>query len=150
MKPNYEAISLVITDENNNFLAVKRADDPSDVLSNVWGFPAVTLRPSESHQEGALRIGIQKLGISIEMGEKIGDSTYDRKTHVLHLTDYQAKITNGIPVAPQTDMSVSQYTECKFSNDPTILFEAARKGSQCTQLYLASIGVDWIRKEESV
>lgn len=143
MKPNKEAVSLVITNDSNNFLAVKRADDPTDDLAGVWGFPAVTLKVGESHQDGALRVGHQKLGVDIELGEKIGDSTHDRKTYILHLTDYKAKVTNGTPSAPQSDMSVSQYSECKFSNDPTILFEAARKGSQCTQLYLESVGADW-------
>lgn len=143
MKPTKESVSLVITDDNDNFLAVKRADDPTDDLANVWGFPAVSLKVGESHQEAALRVGHQKLGVDIELGEKIGDSTHDRDAYILHLTDYKAKITNGIPTAPQSDMSVSQYSECKFSNDPTILFEAARKGSQCTQLYLESVGADW-------
>jgi 8-oxo-dGTP diphosphatase len=143
MKPNKGAVSLVITDNDNNFLAVKRADDPSDDLANVWGFPAVTLKQDESHQEAALRVGRQKLGVDIVLGEKIGDSTHDRNTHILHLTDYEAKITSGTPITPQPDLSVSQYAECKFTNDPTILFEAARKGSQCTQLFLESKGVDW-------
>jgi ADP-ribose pyrophosphatase YjhB (NUDIX family) len=143
MKPQKEAVSLVITDNDDNFLAVKRADDPNDDLAGVWGFPAVTLKQDESHQEASLRVGRQKLGVDIELGEKIGDSTHDRNTYVLHLTDYKAKITHGTPTAPQSDTSVSQYAECKFTDDRTILFEAARKGSQCTQLFLESTGVDW-------
>lgn len=95
MKPNKEAVSLVITDDNGNFLAVKRADDPTDDLANVWGFPAVSLKEGESHQQAALRVGRQKLGVDIELGEKIGDSTHDRGSYILHLTDYKAKITKG-------------------------------------------------------
>lgn len=143
MEYNEEAVSLVITDNDNNFLAVKRADDPSDDLAGVWGFPAVSLKKNESHQDAALRVGRQKLGVDIELGEKIGKSTHDRKTYVLRLTDYKAKIIKGTPVAPQSDMSVIQYDGCKFTNDPTVLFEAARKGSQCTQLFLESVGADW-------
>jgi ADP-ribose pyrophosphatase YjhB (NUDIX family) len=143
MKKTKESISLVITDDNDNFLAVKRANDPTDDLANVWGFPAISLKEGETHLEGAIRVGKQKLGIDIELGEKIGDSTHDRDDYIIHLTDYKAKITKGVPTAPQGDISVSQYSECKFSNDPTILFEAASKGSLCTQLYLQSIGADW-------
>jgi ADP-ribose pyrophosphatase YjhB (NUDIX family) len=143
MKPHKEAVSLVITDNDINFLAVKRADDPADDLAGVWGFPAVTLKTNENHQEAAVRVGRQKLGVDIVLGTKIGDSTHDRTTYTLHLTDYEAKIANGIPTAPQPDPSVSQYAECKFTNDPTILFEAARRGSQCTQIFLESKGVDW-------
>lgn len=143
MQPNKEAVSLIITNEKGEFLAVKRADDPSDDLAGVWGFPAVSLKEGENHAEAALRVGEQKLGVKIELGEKVGASTHDRKTYILKLTDYKAKIVEGTPVAPQSDLSVSQYAECKYTNDPTILFEAARKGSQCTQLYLESVGVDW-------
>lgn len=142
-KPNKEAVSLVITNDKGDFLAVKRANDPNDDLAGVWGFPAVTLKENETHQEAAVRIGKQKLGVDIELGEMIGDSTHNRGTYVLQLTDYKARIIKGIPKAPQEDNTVSQYLNCGFKNDPTILFDAARKGSQCTQLYLDSIGADW-------
>ena len=143
MKPFKEAVSLVITDDNNNFLAVKRPDDPNDDLAGIWGFPAVTIKENESHQEAAARVGHQKLGVNIELGEKIGDSTHDRGTYTLHLTDYRASIISGTPKAPQSDTTVTQYDECRFSNDPMILIPAAQKGSQCTQLFLESLGIDW-------
>lgn len=143
MKPFKEAVSLVIIDKDNNFLAVKRPDNPNDDIAGVWGLPAVVLQEGESHEEAAKRIGRQKLGIEIEVGDKIGDSTHDRKTYVLHLTDYKAKILQGIPKAPQNDNSVTQYTECKFLNDPQLLIPAARKGSQCTQIFLESLSIDW-------
>ena len=147
MKPFKETVSLVITNKNGDFLAVKRPDDPNDDLANVWGFPAVTLKDEESHQDAATRVGRQKLGVEIELGEKIGDSTHDRNTYTLHLTDYKAKILSGEPKAPQSDTSVTQYSDCKYSDDPTILIPAARKGSQCTQLFLESLGIDWKKNE---
>ena len=138
-----EAVSLVITDDSKKFLVVKRPDDPSDDLAGVWGFPAVTLQLNESHQDAATRVGQQKLGVEVKLGKKIGDSTHDRGTYRLHLTDYEATITKGEPKAPQSDISVTQYSECKYSSDPTILIPAAQKGSQCTQLFLESLGIDW-------
>ena len=143
MKPFKEAVSLVITNNQNQFLAVKRPNDPKDELAGLWGFPAVTLKEGESHQDAATRVGHQKLGVEIELGDKIGDNTHDRGTYILHLTDYQANVTRGIPKAPQSDTSVTQYSECMYSDDPTILIPNARKGSQCTQLFLESRGIDW-------
>lgn len=143
MIANKEAAALVIYDKDGKFLVVKRADDPSDELAGVWGFPAVTLKDGETQDEAALRVGQQKLGVDVEIGNKIGESTRDRKRHVLHLTDYEARIVRGIPQVPQADQSVSQYQECKFTDDPSILKDAARKGSQCTQLFLESIEVTW-------
>ncbi|MDB5170276.1 MAG: MutT/nudix family protein [Candidatus Saccharibacteria bacterium] len=143
MKPFKEAVSLVIVSSDNKFLAVKRPDNPSDDLAGVWGFPAVTLNEGESHDDGAARVGRQKLGVDIMLGEKIGESTHDRGTYTLHLTDYRAEIVDGEPVAPQDDTSVTQYSECKYSDDPIILIPAAKRGSQCTQLFLESLGIDW-------
>lgn len=143
MKPKKHAVSLVIKDENDNFLVVKRPDDPNDDLGGVWGFPAVTLKEGESEIQGADRIATTKLGIKIHLGKRLGESTHDRKAHELTLADYEATVAEGIPTAPQSDTSVTQYSECKFTNDPTILFAAARKGSQCTQIFLESIGADW-------
>ena len=143
MKPSKHAVSLVIKDENDRFLVVKRPDDPNDDLAGVWGFPAVTLKEGESEIEAADRVADSKLGIKIELGKRIGESTHDRPKHVLTLADYEATVAEGVPTAPQADTSVTQYSECKFTDDPTILYAAARKGSQCTQLFLESIGANW-------
>ncbi len=143
MKPSYEAVSLIITDEDGKFLAVKRPDNPNDDIAGVWGLPAANLQEGESHEEAARRIGMQKLGVEIELGVKVGDSTHDRTTYTLHLTDYKAKVKSGVPAAPQSDTSVTQYSKCKFSDDPNLLVPAAQKGSQCTQIYLESLGIDW-------
>lgn len=147
MKPFKEAVSLVITNQDNHFLAVKRPDNTKDDLAGVWGFPAVTLQENESHKDAATRVGSQKLGVQIKLGEKINDNTHDRGTYILHLTDYRAKIVSGEPSVPQNDTSVTQYAECRYSDDPTILIPAARRGSQCSQLYLESLGIDWKGKE---
>jgi len=143
MKPTKESVSIVIKDKSGKFLVVKRADDPDDELAGVWGFPAVTLKGDENHRAGCERIGYQKLGVKIRIGQKIDDSTHEKKNYILHLTDHEATITEGVPLVPQTDTGVRQYTESRFTNDPTILFEAARKGSQCTQIFLESIGSNW-------
>ncbi len=143
MKPTKESVSLVIKDQKNNFLIVKRADDPEDDLANVWGFPAATLREGETRQELAMRVAHSKLGVEVELGDVIGESTHDRGGYVLHLVDYEARITDGTPVVPQADTSVSQYADWKFTDDPSALLEAAQKGSQCTQIFLKSIGENW-------
>ena len=54
MKPKKHAVSLVVKDSNNNFLVVKRPDDPNDDLCGVWGFPAVTLADGESEADGVI------------------------------------------------------------------------------------------------
>lgn len=144
MKLKKHAVSLVIKDDNNSFLIVKRPDDPNDDLGGMWGFPAITLKDGESEANGADRVADAKLGIKINLGKRLGESTHDRPNYVLTLADYEATIAEGIPTAPQsTDLSITQYAECKFTDDPTVLYAAARKGSQCTQIFLETIGVNW-------
>jgi 8-oxo-dGTP diphosphatase len=143
MKPHKRAVALVIKDTNDDFLVVKRPDNADDDLAGVWGFPAVTLSDVESEVDGARRVAQQKLGVDVEIGKRIGESTHDRPKYILTLCDYEAKVTNGTPTTPQPDTSITQYAECKYTNDPSILFAAARKGSQCTQIFLETIGSDW-------
>ncbi len=143
MKLHKESISLVIKDEGDKFLIVKRADDPEDDLANVWGFPAASLKDGETREQLAQRVASSKLGIEVEVGKEIGRSTHDRGSYILHLVDLEARIASGTPSVPQSDASVSQYADWKFTDDPRTLFEAAQKGSQCTQIFLESVGEDW-------
>jgi len=143
MKLDKRAVSLVIKNEANEFLVVKRPDSLEDDLAGVWGFPAVTLRDDESEVDGADRVAKTKLGVKIELGKRIGESTHQRPNYTLTLCDYEAKVSEGVPTTSQPDNSVTQYSECKYTSDPSILFAAARKGSQCTQIFLESIGADW-------
>jgi 8-oxo-dGTP diphosphatase len=143
VKPLNNAVSLVIKDDKDRFLVVKRPNNPNDELGGVWGFPAVTLKEGESEAEGCKRIGDTKLGVEIKLGNRIGDGEDERKKYNLHLADYEARIINGVPKVPQPDTSVTQYEECQFTNDPKLLYPAAQKGSVCTQVFLKSIGADW-------
>ncbi|HLC91555.1 MAG TPA: NUDIX hydrolase [Candidatus Saccharimonadales bacterium] len=143
MKPQKQAVSLVIRDDQGRFLVVKRPNSAHDELAGVWGFPAATLREGELELEGCQRIARTKLGIKVEIGRRIGNGRDERKAYHLSLTDYEAKISEGTPNVPQSDTSVTQYDECKFTDNPALLYPAAQKGSLCTQVFLKSIGKNW-------
>lgn len=143
MKPKLHSVSLVIKDKNGNFLVVKRPANPKDELGGLWGFPAAVLKDGESEIEAAYRLADVKFGIKVKLGRRLGETTHDRPNYVMTLADYEATVTEGVPAAPQSDTSVTQYSECKFTDDPTILYPAARKGSQCTQIFLEWIGANW-------
>jgi 8-oxo-dGTP diphosphatase len=129
--------------EGNKFLVVQRPNDPEDRPAGVWGFPAVTLQPGEDERAAAHRVGKLKLGVGLSIGKKVGEKTGDRGSYLLHLSDYEATIVEGTPSVPQSDGSVTQYADYRFTDDPTVLFEAARKGSLCSQVFLESIGRRW-------
>ena len=144
MKPTKESVAAVIRNETGQFLIVKRdPDDPTDKLAGVWGFPAATLKEGESEADALKRIGTSKLGVTLKPKQKIGDQEAERESFTLHLTDYEAEIIDGTPVVPQSDNSVSQYVEWKFTNDPSELVPATKLGSLCSRVFLNSVNVRW-------
>ena len=143
MKDIKNSVALVVK-QNDKFMIVQRPDDANDPLANVWGFPAITLKPEEAEIEAVSRAAKDKLGVEVNILRKIGDKTADRGTYILHLSDYEVSIVDGMtPRVPQADTSMTQYTGLKYVDDPTLLFDAARKQSLCSQVYLESINVEW-------
>jgi 8-oxo-dGTP diphosphatase len=118
------------------FLVVRRPDDPEDPLAGLWGLPAVTLRPDEGELAGVLRVGRDKLGVTLTPGARIGEKSADRGGYRLRLADYEAVLAAGEPRVPRPDRSVTQYTACRFTADPSVLAAAAARGSLCAQLVL--------------
>jgi 8-oxo-dGTP diphosphatase len=131
-----QSVAVVVRDERGRFLVVKRPEDPRDPLAGVWGLPAVTLRAGEDERGAAERVGRDKLGVTLRVGRKIGEKSADRGDYMLRLSDYEATIERGTPAVPQDDPAVTQYTESRFTDDPTALAEAAGKGSLCAQVFL--------------
>lgn len=150
MKPIKNSVAVVIENRQGEFLVVERPKDEGGPLAGVWGFPAITLKESETEEEAIRRVGQAKLGVELNVLSKIGEKVGDRGNYTLHLSDYSAEIVNDTkPVVPQTDISMTQYIDLKYTSDPTVLFPAAQKGSLCSQVYLQSIGVDWLESSSN-
>ena len=122
--------------ETGTFLVVKRPDDPGDPLAGVWGLPAVTRADGEDERAAAVRVGRDKLGVELAPGRRVGEATADRGDHRLVLADYEATIVSGAPSVPQPDASVTQYVEWRYTADPSVLAEAADRGSLCARIFL--------------
>jgi hypothetical protein len=122
--------------EAGTFLVVKRPDDPGDPLSGLWGLPAVTLTDGEDEWAAAVRVGRDKLGVELAPGGRLGEASADRGDYLLVLADFEATIVGGTPAVPQPDASVTQYVEWRYTADPTVLAEAAARGSLCAQIFL--------------
>lgn len=142
MKPAKHSVAVVIRAADGTFLAVRRPDDPDDPLAGLWGLPAITLREGEDEPAAVVRAGRAKLGVELEVGRKVGERTADRGSHVLRLSDYEATVVSGTPSVPQADTSMTQYEAHMFTDDPTVLGEAAAKGSLCTAIFLDAVARD--------
>jgi 8-oxo-dGTP pyrophosphatase MutT (NUDIX family) len=140
MKPLKRSVAVVIGrpggGDGGAFLIVRRPDDPDDPLAGAWGLPAITLLNGEDERAAVVRAGRVKLGVELAPGARIGEKTADRGRYVLRLADYAATIRAGVPVVPQPDDSMTQYTACRYASDPGALAEAAARGSLCAQVFL--------------
>jgi 8-oxo-dGTP pyrophosphatase MutT (NUDIX family) len=136
MKPLKRSVAVVVGRPGGEFLIVRRPDDPDDPLAGAWGLPAITLLDGEDERAGVVRAGRVKLGVKLAAGARIGEKTADRGGYLLHLADYAATVLAGVPVVPQPDDSMTQYTACRYTSDPGTLAEAAARGSLCAQVFL--------------
>lgn len=144
MQPVKNSVALVIKNDKGEILIVKRPEDEPGELAGVWGFPAITLKPNEPEADAVMRAGKVKLGVDIVIVRKIGTKTADRGDYLLSLSDYEVQMTNGaVPAVPQPDNSMTQYVDWQFTDDASLLFPAARKGSLCSQVYLESLNIKW-------
>ncbi|HTR91530.1 MAG TPA: hypothetical protein VMI73_07295 [Trebonia sp.] len=141
MKPVKRSVALVVRGSlPEEFLIVRRPEDPDDPLAGLWGLPAITLLDGEDEVAAVSRAGRVKLGVELAVGARIGERSADRGGHVLRLADYEAVIVTGIPAVPQPDRSMTQYTACRFTSDTASLHEAAACGSLCAQVFLGTSG----------
>jgi 8-oxo-dGTP diphosphatase len=142
MDPIKHSVAVVVRGpDEGTFLLVRRPDELADPLAGLWGLPAVTLAPGESELDGVTRAGRAKLGVRLTATRRIGTTTGIQNGTALRLTEYEAVITDGTPAVPQGDLSVTQYTACRYTADPGELAEAASRGSLCARLFLADQGL---------
>ena len=157
VKEHKRAVALVLYDQDRydqdrydkdrQHLLVVRRPPEDDLLPNVWGLPAATLRVGESYEDAAVRAGQEKLGVKIRIVGEIAEGTADRGDHILRMKEFEVEIAEGTPSVPQSIPQpitppmegVTQYLACKWGG-PDDLVEATRKGSLCCRLYLSSIG----------
>lgn len=118
-------------------LAVRRPPDDQE-LPGLWGLPAATLRSGEAFADAAERVGPEKLGVRLSVGEMLREGEAVRRDHRLRMRLFEAAIAAGEPAVPQDIPGVTQYVDWAWAR-PARLREAARRGSLCCRLCLASL-----------
>ena len=136
--PVKRAVALAIPRpaDPSQVLVVLRPDDDED-LPGIWGLPAASLRPGETEEQGAVRVGQQKLALAVRLGRRLSQGAQVRGSETLTMSVFQASIS-GEPVIPplvDTDPGVTFYTSWRWAG-PEALEEGARRGSLCCQLFL--------------
>jgi ADP-ribose pyrophosphatase YjhB (NUDIX family) len=138
------SVAAVLRDvaRQGQFLAVRRPPD-DDLLPDVWGLPAVSLHPGELPEDGLRRLGREKLGTSIEPARFVGIRAADRGDYLLILMDIEARAAGADPNVGAARTTGTAYVEQRWTNDPTLLREAARRGSVCSRILLEAEGIEY-------
>lgn len=147
-KPLRQAVAVAVHPPGrpDRVLTVLRPDDDPE-LPSTWGLPAGTLRGAEDWEEAARRVGRQKLGVELAVGEVVGEDRTERSSYILHMREYRAEVASGGPPEVPQPHEGTQYRNWRWSG-PEGLEEAARLGSLCSRIFLASEGAETRRAEE--
>ena len=142
VKQKRHAIAYVIwNDQRDKILSVQRpAND--DNLPNVWGLPAGSLRKNETFEGCVIRSGKDKLGVEMKIVKSIAEGEIEREQYILYMKEFETRITKGEPSVPQDVQEVTQYQNWKWA-DPSILKDAAQKGSLCSRLLLDNLSISY-------
>ncbi|MFY3791126.1 (deoxy)nucleoside triphosphate pyrophosphohydrolase [Ureibacillus sp. MALMAid1270] len=97
MKKSVHVVGAIIENENNEIFCALRSPEMS--LPNYWEFPGGKIEVDETPQEALQREIKEEFNCSIEVGEKVEDTTYEYEKVIVRLETYKAKLIEGQPVA---------------------------------------------------
>jgi ADP-ribose pyrophosphatase YjhB (NUDIX family) len=113
--------------KGKHVLATRRPDD-DDELPGIWGLPAGTCRDGETVEEVIIRVGREKLGVTLAPQKQLASGTQDRPRYLLYMELWQASMT-GTPTCPQWQWA-----------DVELFREGAAAGSLCCELAIKTRG----------
>ena len=128
------AVALVNPKNRKEILVVKRPID-DDKLPNVWGLPAISLMKNELPEAAVRRLGREKLDVEIEPMETIGIKYADKGEYQLILLEIKCKLLFGKPDVWRAETKATKYVDQRWTEDYSILKEAADMGSLCSQIF---------------
>lgn len=120
---------------------MRRPDEAGETYRGMWGLPAATVGESETPEEAVLRLGKQKLGITLEVVKEITRGSQEREDGELSMVLYEARAEENEPKLARAwdPQGVTYYTKWRWA-EPELFESTARAGSLCCKLFLESAG----------
>ncbi|CAG9620365.1 8-oxo-dGTP diphosphatase MutT [Sutcliffiella rhizosphaerae] len=97
MKKTVNVVGAIIENEKDEFFCALRSPDMS--LANYWEFPGGKIEKGESPEQALVREFEEEFACKIQVGSKVEDTTYEYEKVIVRLETYEAKLTNGQPIA---------------------------------------------------
>ena len=97
MKKTVHVVGAIIENERNEIFCALRS--PTMSLANYWEFPGGKIEQGETPEQALAREITEEFNCSIQVGEKVEDTTYEYEKVIVRLETYKAKLLSGEPVA---------------------------------------------------
>lgn len=97
MKKSVHVVGAIIENEKGEIFCALRGPEMS--LPNYWEFPGGKIENGETPKEALAREIKEEFNCSIQVGEKVEDTTYEYEKGIVRLETYMAKLIKGHPIA---------------------------------------------------
>lgn len=97
MKKTVHVVGAIIENDKKEIFCALRS--PNMTLPNYWEFPGGKIEVGESPEEALYREIKEEFNCSIEVGQKVEDTTYEYEKVIVRLETYMAKLIEGEPKA---------------------------------------------------
>ena len=88
-------VVAAVIEEDGRFLITQRR--PEAVLPLLWEFPGGRVEPDESDSQALRRELAERLGVEIEVRDKLSTQGHDYEGYSVTLVIYSARLTEGEP-----------------------------------------------------
>lgn len=97
MKKSVHVVGAIIENEHKEIFCALRS--PTMSLANYWEFPGGKIEKGETPEQALQREITEEFNCSIEVSEKVEDTTYEYEKIIVRLETYKAKLIQGTPTA---------------------------------------------------
>ena len=97
MKKQVHVVGAIIENDKGEIFCAKRSADMT--LPNYWEFPGGKIEAGETPEQALAREIQEEFSCTIQVGEKVEDTTYEYEKIIVRLETYKGKLEDGQPIA---------------------------------------------------